>query len=323
MKIGGVSRIAKLIERDLEFRETPLSKPQREGLADIAASVLAARSVNTTELSTVLPRKVKDPESNFRYIHRWLSNDKIDPDRVMIDWNTELMELLSQQGQTIILMMDQSKIADGFEVLMVSIRVKERAIPVLWKVVETEGEIGFNVQEPLLRKVAGMIPMKTKLILMADRFYGTPALVSLCQELGFGYRIRLKCNLTLQHQGGELNGYDMGKLGLTGLEEAKLCGKVLTNIGFIHDPGHEEPWLIAMDAKPTRSKTLDYGLRWGIESMFSDLKSRGLGVNKTQLKTAERISRLILILTTAMMWAVSTGWLEHAPLPSKKKKPAP
>ena len=318
LKTGGVSRIAKLIERDLEFRDSGLSKPQLRGLADLAASVLASRSVNTTELATVLPRKVKDLESNFRYIYRWLSNEKIDPDRVMIDWNTEIMELLSQQRQTIVLMLDQSQISSGFEVLMVSLRVKERALPVLWRVVATQGEIGFDVQEPLLRAVANMIPEGAKLILMADRFYGTSALVALCQELGFGYRVRLKYNLTLLHEGGELTGHDMRKLGLSGLENAKLCGKVLTNIGFIHEAGHDEPWLIAMDVKPSKAKTLDYGLRWGIESMFSDLKSRGLGMNKTQLKTAGRLSRLLLVLTTAMMWAVSTGWLKHFAEPVKK-----
>lgn len=319
LKTGGVSRIAKLIERDLEFRETGLSKPQQSGLADIAASVLSCRSVNTSELSAVLPRKVGDQESCFRYIHRWLSNEKIDPDKVMGGWSTELMELLSAQGQTIVLMMDQSKMSDGFEILMVSIRVKERALPVLWRVISTEGEIGFEVQEPLVRSVAGMIPPGTKVILMADRFYGTPKLVGLCKELGLGYRIRLKCNLTLHHEGAELTGREMGMLKLSSLEDVKLCGKVLTHVGFIHEAPHEEPWLIAMDVKPSRAKVMDYGLRWGIESMFSDLKSRGMGMTKTQLRTAGRLSRLLLILTVAMMWAVSTGWLEHTPDPIKKK----
>ena len=46
--------------------------------------------------------------------------------------------------------------------LIVSIRTKERAIPVLWEVVETRGEIGFEIQEPLLRKVAECIPEGTQ-----------------------------------------------------------------------------------------------------------------------------------------------------------------
>ena len=97
-----------------------------------------------------------------------------------------------------------------------------------------------------------------------------------------------------------------------------MCGKVLTNVGYLHEPGHEEPWIIAMDAKPTHHRVLDYGLRWGIESMFSDLKSRGFKLTDTRLKTAKRLSRLLLVLTTAMMWAVSTGWVEHSVEPVKK-----
>jgi len=162
LETGGLRRVSRLIDRDLEFRDCCLSKPQRAGLADIAASVLACGSVNTSELSQVLPRKVKSLESNFRYIHRWLSNEKIDPRQVMSGFGAEVMALLSAQGQTIVLMLDQSKISDGFEVLMVSLRTKERAIPVLWEVVATSGAIGFEVQSTLLRAVANMIPGGTK-----------------------------------------------------------------------------------------------------------------------------------------------------------------
>lgn len=52
-------------------------------------------------------------------------------------------------------------------------------------------------------------------------------------------------------------------------------------IGIIHEDGHLEPWFIAMDGKPMEAKTLDYGLRWGIEALFSDPKSRGLSITQT------------------------------------------
>ena len=72
-----------------------------------------------------------------------------------------------------------------------------------------------------------------------------------------------------------------------------------------------------MDVKPSAAKTLDYGLRWGIESMFSDFKTRGFEITKTQLKTAEPIERLILILGVAMLFAVLVGKLPQTPNPSK------
>jgi hypothetical protein len=55
-----------------------------------------------------------------------------------------------------------------------------------------------------------------------------------------------------------------------------------------------------MDSPPTEYKTLDYGMRWGIENMFSDFKSRGFSLMQTQLRFADRLERLILILSIAL-----------------------
>ena len=81
-----------------------------------------------------------------------------------------------------------------------------------------------------------------------------------------------------------------------------------TNIGIIWEKknGHKEPWFIAMECNPSKHRTLDYGMRWGIECMFSDFKSRKFSITKTNLKHTDRIERLILILVIALYWAVST-----------------
>ena len=86
------------------------------------------------------------------------------------------------------------------------------------------------------------------------------------------------------------------------------------------EAGHDEPWIIAMDCRLSTGRVLDYGMRWGIEALFSDLKTRGFGITKTQLKDPRRIERLILVLTVACCWATSTG-MHPKPVkrqPSKK-----
>jgi hypothetical protein len=60
--------------------------------------------------------------------------------------------------------------------------------------------------------------------------------------------------------------------------------------------GELEPWYIAMDR--------------GIENMFSDFKSRGFSLMQTHIHFADRLKRLILILSIALHWAVSLG-LNH------------
>ena len=41
--------------------------------------------------------------------------------------------------------------------------------------------------------------------------------------------------------------------------------------------------------------------------MFSDFKSRGFGIEDTQLRYADRLDRLILVMALALYVAVSTG----------------
>jgi hypothetical protein len=319
---GGVWHVAEIIADDLEGRETGLSKPLRIGLADLAASVLTCRSVNTSELANILPRTVKSIEESSRYIRRFLSNPKLNPIEVMEGFIPEIISMLTSNGQVAILMLDQSKIGDGFECLMVSLRIGERAIPVAWRVKKTEGEMGYDEQEPLLKAVYKLIPKAIQVMLTADRFYGTAALISLCQQFGWQYRIRLKGNLNLFHQEGwMMNAHEAKKMNLNGLEEVRLGEKgPLINVGILHEAGHPEAWYIAMDAKPTTGRTLDYGLRWGIEALFSDLKTRGFSVTKTQLKHHDRIERLLLVLTVALYWAVSTGMMPREPRLNSKKK---
>jgi hypothetical protein len=62
-----------------------------------------------------------------------------------------------------------------------------------------------------------------------------------------------------------------------------------------------------MDAAPSAYTALDYGMRWGIENMFSDFKSRGFGLMQSQIQKPDRMERLILIMSMALYWATSCG----------------
>lgn len=318
---GGVAHVACVIEDDLKDRDTQLQKPHINALADLAACALSCRNANTAEWMSVLPRNTGDEKSKERFISRFLSNALIRPNLVMQGFIPEIVEMVSNNDQTIILMLDQSKISDGFECLMVSLRLAERAIPVAWKVVETKGGIGFETQKILLDAVKNMMPEDISILLSADRFYGTSSIIEWCQKSGWDYRIRLKSNLILEHDNGEITTGQAASLKLESLQNARFHNtNVQTHIGILHESGHPEPWIIAMASIPSRYKTLDYGLRWGIECLFSDFKSRGFSITKTRLKHVDRIERLILVLTIALYWAVSTGMQPRTTTKSKASK---
>ena len=321
----GVAGIAAAVADDLARRLPLMNVARRRGISQVVAAMLTVRSANMVELGNVLPRQIASWEKRYQFVERVLGHPKTSCDAVMASFAGQVASALAASGETLIVMMDQSHINDLNEVLMVSVGFRGRALPVAWRVKSTQGGIGFDVQKELLAAVQAMLPRDAAILLFADRFYGTPALVNWCVAAGWDYRIRLKSNLTLSHDGGEMTTGEVLALAPGGLIGARLCGtSAATNIFALHEEGHPEAWIIAMAAKPGRVTCLDYGLRWGIEAMFSDYKSRGFGLMQSQIQRPDRLEKLILIMTIAMYWAVSCGLAEDAaspPDPASKKRP--
>jgi hypothetical protein len=94
-----------------------------------------------------------------------------------------------------------------------------------------------------------------------------------------------------------------------------------TNLGVLHEAGHPEPWIVAMDCAPPAAAVRDDGLRRGLEPMFSDFPSRGFGLEDIQPRYPERVARRVLIMTLAMYWCVDTGYRDahESPAPLEKK----
>jgi hypothetical protein len=54
--------------------------------------------------------------------------------------------------------------------------------------------------------------------------------------------------------------------------------------------------------------------------MFSDFKSRGFGLEQTHLRYPDRLARLILVMSLALYWAVSTGMWDQVNNPTPAEK---
>jgi hypothetical protein len=322
---GGIEAVAASVSADLVRRLPRQNKKQREGLSLLVATMLDVRSANLMDLSASLPRASERIDMRYQWIARLLGNELVDTDWVMAPFASDVLQRASGNGKRLILIIDQSKANDTQQAIVVAVRVGGRSLPIAWRVKETEGAIGFREQKAALETALVLLPVGAKVVLMGDRFYGSPDLIAWCRTKGWDWRLRLKADLLVFEDGGEstvAQCFARGERMLSGVE--LTAKRVPTNIGMVHEDGHPEPWFIAMSDAPTTAKTFDYGLRWGIEAMFSDFKSRGFGLEDSQLQRTDRMDRLILVMTLALYWAVSTGmWAaEHAALPVEKKRPA-
>jgi hypothetical protein len=320
--VDGITRIADSISADLKKRLPRQRKTQREKLALLVATMLDVRSANLMELAAGLPRAADRTDMRYQWITRLLGNPLVISDEIMEPFAREVLKQAAAEGKAVVLILDQSKFSERHQVLMLALRFGERAVPLAWRVEATEGAIGFETQRALLDAVAPWLPDGARVRLMGDRFYGTADLIGWCQERGWDYRLRLKGNLTVFDGIEATTTAACAKDRVFWLEDVELTARrVRTHIGIIHDPGHAEPWIIAMSERPGYLRTLEYSQRWGIEPMFSDFKTRGFGIEDTQIRLTDRLDRLILVMALALYWAVSTGQWDavHHASPSEKK----
>src|SRR5918911_3006985 len=127
--MGGIETVAAAIGADLAARLPRQNKKQREGLALLVATALDVRDVNLMELAAALPRAAERLDMRYQWISRLLGNPLIDTDAVMAPFAREVLARAGAQACTPVLIIDQSQVNAAHQMVMVSLRVGGRALP--------------------------------------------------------------------------------------------------------------------------------------------------------------------------------------------------
>jgi len=309
--MGTVRPLAIAIEAGLRAAHPTLRKTVITKLALAVAAVLHARTPNTAELANLLPLPTERQDRREQWLRRLLKNPLASSRKVLEPWARQALAAASQQGQTMVLSLDQTNLGDRFAILMISLGVGGRALPLVGAVEAGPANLGFSAQEVLLEQVCAWLPTGTEVLLCADRFYPSVDLLEwLHAQSGWHDRLRLKSHFTVDPGFGDLTTTGELAAGQTEryLPHVRLFNQgVATNLALGHEPGHPEPWIIAMNDPPHRATVRDYASRWGIEPLFSDFKSRGFQLEDTQLQAADRLDRLLLIMALALHGCVRIG----------------
>lgn len=234
----------------------------------------------------------------------------VSPD-LLKPWGCQALSLASRYGQRLLLSLDQTDLGNRFAVLMLGLIVGDRALPLTWHMEAGPANMDFAGQKVLLERIRDEFPTGVEVALLADHFYPSIDLLAWLQAQGWHYRLRVKRNLNVDPGFGDLTTTGTLATGQTECYLRLFDHGLSTHLGILHEAGYPEAWIIAMDEIPNRATVLDYHSRWGIEPLFSDIKSRGFNLEATQLRDPERLDRLLLIMALALYWCVWTG-LEDA-----------
>src|SRR5262249_43344181 len=107
-------------------------------------------------------------------------------------------KLVRKRTKRILISFDWTEFRE-FHTLMAAACIKGRSVPLLWasykewKFLRSQN----SLEEGLLRLLRTLIPETVRVVILADRGFGRAEWAAVCQELNFGYVVRIKPNVTV------------------------------------------------------------------------------------------------------------------------------
>src|ERR671917_1061791 len=120
--MNGITEIADSINSELKRRLPNQRKTQRTKLALLVSTMLDVRSANLMDLAAGLPREVDRTDMRYQWIARLLGNPLVISDEIMEPFSREVLEQAVVENTPVVLILDQSKLSDRHQVLMLALR---------------------------------------------------------------------------------------------------------------------------------------------------------------------------------------------------------
>jgi hypothetical protein len=270
--------------------------------------IFHSRDVRLSRIAENVPLDIQEDSVAQRF-RRWLKNPRVD-ERAIYDPVARQL-LVSLRHTRLRLPIDRTMIDDRFNVLMVSLAYRRRAIPLVWLVLPHPGNSTFMEREEILSHVADLLPAGATVLLLGDREFGTPDLMRSTQVYGWDYCLRVKGTSYVYLPTGQwVQLRDLApepgtRYYLTDVKLTLSQGYGPIHFALACDDSSDDPWFIATNGCPSQRTLRDYARRFGCEELFPDIKARGFNLELSQLHHADRFSRLLLAIALLYVWVLS------------------
>ena len=300
------------IQRICEVRPKQ-RKTQVQNFVWLLVGIFHSHSVSLSKIAGKVISPAKNV-STVRRLSRFLASSAVD----VRSWyrSTAKAWLQGQAAQVgeIRLIVDGTKIGFGYQLLMVSLAYRRRAIPIAWSWVRhVRGHSTATKQIVLLKYVKSLISQERPVFLVGDSEFGSIAVLQQLKQWHWFFILRQKGNTGLWLN--DRTGWQRLDALVQRAGQSAWCPKgYLTQSDIfpvsvlIHwQKGEKQPWCLATNL-PDASLTLRYYRRrmW-IEEMFADFKKHGFDLESTMLRNPPRLSRLTLAVAFLYVWLLSIG----------------
>lgn len=296
------------------------NKARIKFVARFLLALYAVQTVNLSLLATAFSGHAKE-ESNYKRLQRFLREFEVPYAQL----TSLVIKLLRIEGPyTLALDRTNWKVgAVEINILMLALVHRGVGFPLLWMLLPWKGNSSSSERIALLEIFLDLFGAHNIACLLGDREFVGRAWFAFLKRQEIQFQMRLHKNTLVRNGRGRL--VHAGRLFAdTGIkrvrvipEARRMWGMELFLSGCYLGDG-EYLILVAPEYSPAPHE--EYKKRWGIETLFGALKSRGFNLEETRLQDEARLSRLLALLALAFTWAFVVGQWQAAVKELKLKK---
>ena len=280
-------------------------------LSMLISGIVASKNTHLPAIANKNPSLAK-VESRIKRFSRWINNSRIDFEGYYLPYAQQLLANLA--FPSLVLIMDGSPVGRGCRTLMLSVVYKNRALPLTWLV--AKGNRGHFKEEShiaLIEQVKEITPEGTSIMFLGDGEFDGIELQAKIESYGWKYVCRTAKD-TIITQDGEALTFEKLEVwpgGRITLPDATITLKQYGPVQAIArwDEEYEEPIYLISNLSIDEDPCDWYELRFVIETLFSDQKSRGFHLHKSHLSDPERLAQLMIAACLAYIWIIYLGSL--------------
>jgi hypothetical protein len=274
-------------------------------LALLICGIVGAQHVQFAQVADHVPIRGRKNESLIGRFRRWVKHEAITPEAMWLPFARAVLQTLAHAPLTLVL--DGTVAGRGCVVLMASVLYHGRAIPLLWTVVKgKKGHLPEAIHCALIGRLQEVIPAHASVVLLGDGEFDGIELQTSIRAARWEYVCRTASNITIY---AYERCFAVGDLPLARGQSVAITDVEMTLARYgpvqvigIWDADQDAPLYLITCLADADSAVEQYRLRFRIESMFANHKSRGFHIHKSHLANPARLARLLIATSLAYLW---------------------
>lgn len=279
-------------------------------LAMMVTGIVMGGKAQLSEMSLHVPEKAL-PDSLAKRFQRFVKNDHVVSTTLFLPFAQQIIAALA--GSRLVVMMDASQVARGCMTLMVAVVYRNRALPLAWIVYKgKKGHTTADRHIAVLQLLQEIVPPDAEVVLLGDAEYDTVEMLEwVTAHTNWFFVVRTSPRILLTEQGRTYPFSDLlhGQHGCVVVTDVLFTKQTFGPVMAIAtwQPDYERPLYLVTNHDRLQNACTFYQLRFKVETLFSDTKSRGFNIQKSHLSDPKRIARLLLAAVLAYIWMVFLG----------------